>query len=114
MVKAEPVLAPAHRPQQRHRVRNGVLQQMEPNTHREQLRRLGRPRGRPRPLRETARAHHDGTPEKWRVCDPTVMAPRAEVVVDPEAVQDQWDDEVDVRETGPGDRSRDDQVWTPL
>jgi hypothetical protein len=42
------------------------------------------------------------------------MASRAEVVLDPEAIEDHRDDEVYVREAGPDDRSRDDQVWTPL
>jgi hypothetical protein len=114
MVKAEPVLAPAQRPQERNRVRNGVLQQMQRDTNREQLHRLGRPRGCPRPFDETARADHDETPEEWRVCHPTVMAPRAEVVLDPEIVEDHRDDEVDVRQASPDDRARDDHVWTPL
>jgi hypothetical protein len=42
------------------------------------------------------------------------MPPRAEVVLDPEIVEDLRDDEVDVRQAGPDDRTRDDHVGTPL
>lgn len=114
VVKAESVLAPAQRPQQRHRVCDGVLQQMHRDTNREQLRRLRRPRGRRGPFDETARADNDGTPEQWRVCHPTVMLPRAKVVLDPEIVEDLRDDEVDVRKAGSDDRGRDHHAWVPL